>query len=179
MKMLLFTLLMTASLVQAQEISPKKNIEALHFFEGKWSIDNYVLNEKKWESVGITNSEITLELNGKFVSEKVTYLTKFGQLNMITMIGFDSRLNNFKLSNMGENYGYMDIYFGEWINEDLVFTNLESDLPSKLDDGRELSFRVTYSNMSHQGFTHLVEGTLDKGKTWFSFSKSVYSKIIN
>jgi hypothetical protein len=61
----------------------------------------------------------------------------------------------------------------------VVFANLESDVPVKLEDGRELSFRLTYSQISNQTFTHLVEGTFDKGKTWFRFSKSVYTKLKN
>jgi hypothetical protein len=177
MRTVFFILVMTASsIVHSQEMNTKKNIEALHFLEGDWSIDNLVLKDDKWESIGSTNAEFKLDLNGKFVTEKVKYLTKFGQLTMITMIGIDGRLQNFKLSNMGADYGNMDIYFGEWMNEDLVFTNLKSDLPAILDNGQELSFRLTYSEISNQGFTHYVEGTLDKGKTWFYYSKSIYSK---
>ena len=176
-KTLFFTLLITvSSIVHSQEMNNKKNIEALHFLEGDWSIDNLVLKDDKWESIGSTNAEFKLDLNGKFVIEKVKYLTKFGQLTMITIIGYDSRLNNFKLSNMGADYGNMDIYFGEWMNDDLVFTNLTSDLPAILDDEQELSFRLTYSEIGNQGFTHFVEGTLDKGKTWFYYAKSIYSK---
>jgi len=69
------------------------------------------------------------------------------------------------------------IYFGEWKDENLVFVNLESDMPVILDDGNEMFFRLTYSEISKQGFTHLVEGTVDKGKTWFSFSKALLKKL--
>jgi hypothetical protein len=176
-KTILLTILMIPTLVHAQEADPKKDIKTLYFLEGKWSIDNLVLKDDKWESIGTTSAEFNLELNAKFVNEKVKYLTKFGQLTMITIIGYDSRLQNFKLSNMGADYGNMDIYFGEWVNEDLVFTNLESDIPAKLDEGRDLSFRLSYTDISDASFMHIVEGTTDKGKTWFYFSKSIYSKI--
>ena len=170
------TLAITTSIVHAQKINTKNKIEALHFLEGNWSIDNLVLKDDKWESIGSTKAEFNLELNGKFLTENVKYLTKFGQLTMITIIGFDGRLQNFKLSNMGADYGYMDVYFGEWVDADLVFINLESDLPSLLDDGKELFFRLSYTEISDTSFTHNVEGTTDKGKTWFYFSKSNYSK---
>jgi hypothetical protein len=178
MRTVFFILVMTASsIVHSQEMNTKKNIGALHFLEGSWSIDNLVISDDKWESVGSTKADFNLELNGKYVNEKVKYLTKYGQLTMVTNIGYDSRLKNFKLTNMDADYGNMDVYFGEWVNEDLVFTNLESDLPSILDDGQELYFRLTYTEMSDKSFTHVVEGTTDKGKTWFYFSKSIYSKI--
>lgn len=173
------TLVLLSTLVSAQTVDGTKNIEDLHFLKGKWSVNNYELKGKEWEPIGTTDAEFIIELNGKFISERVKYITKFGELNMITIIGFDGRLNNFKLSNMGADFGYMDIYFGKWIKDDLIFTNLKSDLPSMLDDGKELYFRLTYSEITSESFTHLVEGTIDNGETWFIFSKSVYSKKMN
>ena len=172
-------MVVTTSLVHAQKMNTKNSIEVLHFLEGNWNIDNYELKVEKWKSLGNTSSKFILEHNGKFITEKVKYLTKYGEINMITSIGYDNRLKKFKLCAMDKEYGYMDIYFGEWINNNLVFTNLESDMPVQLDDGKELSFRLTYSKISNQSFTHLVEGTYDKGKTWFSFSKSTYTENKN
>jgi hypothetical protein len=45
-----------------------------------------------------------------------------------------------------------------------------------MEDGRELSFRLTYSLIKKNSFEHLVEGTFDRGKTWFPFSKGFYSR---
>lgn len=174
-KFLWMLMVLMPLLLQAQ----KNTVESIHFLSGNWNIDNYELKDKKWKLIGTTNSKTILEYDGRFISEKVKYLTKFGEINMITNIGYDNRLKKFKLCAMDKEYGYMDIYYGEWINENLVFTNLKSDIPIKFEDGRELSFRLTYSKISDQTFTHLVEGSYDKGKTWFSFSKSVYTRLIN
>ena len=163
--------------INAQNTSLKHKSEALGFLEGHWDIENYALENEKWNSIGSTNSIINVEFNGKFVTEKVKYLTKFGEINMITNIGFDNKVKSFKLCAMDKEYGYMDIYFGKWINNDLVFTNLESDEPIQMEDGKELFFRLTYSEINKQGFTHLVEGTYDNGESWFSFSKSRYTRI--
>lgn len=171
-KLFVFIMTLTASFTQAQN----NTIETLHFLKGNWKVDNYELVENQWKSIGTTHSKINLEHEGRFISEKVKYLSKYGEINMITNIGYDNRLKKLKLCAMDKEYGYMDIYFGEWIDNNLVFTNLESDLPVKLDDGKELSFRLTFSKKSSQTFTHLVEGTYDKGKTWFSFSRSIYIK---
>ncbi|NAS29895.1 DUF1579 domain-containing protein [Flavobacteriaceae bacterium R38] len=166
---------LTVSPAQAQETF-KNYVETLHFLNGDWNIENYKWEANTWQVIGNTVSTITIEHQGKFITEKVKYLSKYGEINMITNIGYDNRLKKFKLCAMDKEYGYMDIYYGEWINGDLVFTNLESDIPVKLEDGRKLSFRLTYSKISNQTFTHLVEGTFDKGKTWFRFSKSDYTK---
>ena len=169
-------MIMLPTVINAQDLNTQNNIKALHFLEGDWTVDNLILKDEKWKSFGITRAEFKLELKGQFVREKVDYLTNNGELNMITYIGYDDRINRFKLSNLAAGYGNMDIYFGEWAGKDLVFTNLESDMPFKLEDGKELSFKLTYTNISSVGFTHIVEGTLDKGKTWFYFSKAMYSK---
>ncbi|MDC6364878.1 MULTISPECIES: DUF1579 family protein [Flavobacteriaceae] len=166
-------IVLTPSLLQAQ----KNNVDTLHLLNGNWNIENYEWKANTWHPIGSTASTITIEHQGKFMSEKVKYLSKYGEINLIINIGYDNRLKKFKLCAMDKEYGYMDIYNGEWINEDLVFTNLDSDIPVKLEDGRKLSFRLTYSKLSDQTFTHLVEGTFDKGKTWFSFSKSVYTRL--
>ncbi len=174
-KVMFFVLVMIMSFTHAQKVNVN-SMESLIDFEGNWNVDNYELKDEKWELIGATSSKITLEHDGKFISEKVKYLTKYGEINMITNIGYDNRLKKFKLCAMDKEYGYMDVYFGEWINEELVFTNLESDIPVKLEDGKTLSFRLTYSAINNRSFTHLVEGTYDNGKTWFSFSKSICTR---
>lgn len=175
MKLIVLIMTFTVSLVQAQKNS-KNYIGPLHFLKGSWNVNNFEWKNDKWSKLGMTSSIINLEHDGKFIHEKVKYLSKFGEINMLTNIAYDSRLKKFKLCAMDKEYGYMDIYFGEWINNQLVFTNLESDIPVKLNDGRELSFKLTYVKVNNQTFTHLVEGTFDKGKTWFKFSKGTYTK---
>lgn len=165
-------MVLTPLLAKAQ----KNTVETLHSLNGHWNIENYEWKANTWQTIGNTNSTITSEHQGKFISEKVKYLSKYGEINIITNIGYDNRLKKFKLCAMDKEFGFMDIYYGQWINGALVFTNLESDIPVKLEDGRELSFRLTYSNINNQGFTHLVEGTFDKGKTWFKFSKGIYKR---
>jgi hypothetical protein len=132
--------------------------------------------EKGWDTIGTSNSVIQWKHDGRFLAETAKYLTSYGEINMITHIGFDSRSKNYKLSAMDKEYGLMDIYLGRWSGNDLVFTNLESDLPIVMEDGRELSFRLTYSLIKKNSFEHLVEGTFDRGKTWFPFSKGFYSR---
>lgn len=98
---------------------------------------------------------------------------------MITHIGFDARANQYKLSAMDREFGMMDIYLGKWENENLIFTNLESDAPYLMEDGQKLWFRLTYSEITQDSFTHLVEGTFDQGKTWFTFSRADFKREDN
>lgn len=170
-----FVLFMLLSLSGAYGFS--QGMTDISFLEGTWSIENQEFDmEKGWDTIGTSNSVIQWKHDGRFLAETAKYLTSYGEINMITHIGFDSRSKNYKLSAMDKEYGLMDIYLGRWSGNDLVFTNLESDLPIVMEDGRELSFRLTYSLIKKNSFEHLVEGTFDRGKTWFPFSKGFYSR---
>ena len=154
----------------------EKSAKSLHFLEGEWQVENFSKDQDKWKHLGNTESMINLEHHGRFVSERTKFLTRFGEINMITFIGFDSKAKEFKLTAMDKEYGLMDVYFGNWVHGDLIFDNLESDLPIQLQDGNEMHFRVSYKTITKNSFTHLVEGTTDKGKTWSVFSKAVFTK---
>ncbi len=156
-------------------LGSSQEMKDISFLEGSWSIENYEFSEEKgWSNIGTSNSVIQSKHDGRFLAETAKYLTSYGEINMITHIGFDSRSKSYKLSAMDKEYGLMDIYVGGWSSGDLVFSNLEADLPIVMEDGRELSFRLTYSSIKKNSFVHLVEGTFDGGKTWFPFSKGIY-----
>lgn len=177
-KTIYLTLIMIPSLIYAQETDPKMNVNTLNFLEGNWKVENWSFaNDSGWQQIGETKSEIITEHNSKFIHEDVRYLTTFGEINMITFIGFDSRINKYKLCAMDKEYGLMDIYNGTWTEGDLIFTNLNSDKPVTMDDGKELHFRLTYQDITDAQFTHLVEGSFDKGNNWFVFSKSIYYRM--
>lgn len=157
-------------------LGSSQEMKGISFLEGSWSIENFEFSEENgWTNIGTSNSVIQTKHDGRFLAETAKYLTSYGEINMITHIGFDSRSKSYKLSAMDKEYGLMDIYVGTWCGDDLVFTNLESDLPIVMEDGRNLSFRLTYSSIKKNYFEHLVEGTFDGGKTWFPFSKGLYS----
>ncbi len=174
---LIFLLLLGQIQINAQASVIKEKMKVFNFLSGNWTVENFKLNSnKKWESLGETYSKNSFVHDGKFVKENVKYLTASGEINMITFIGYDHRIKSYKLSAMDKEYGAMDIYLGKINNNDIVFTNLNSDAPFIMDNGKSLWFKLTYKEITENSFTHLVEGTMDKGKTWFVFSKANFKK---
>lgn len=159
---------------QTFSLSQEDKMQNILPLAGQWEVENYINQDNEWKNIGNTSSTIELVHEGRFISEKSKFLTAFGEINMITYIGFDSKQGRYKLTAMDKEYGLMDIYLGDWESDQLVFDNLKSDLPVKLDDGSEMHFRLTYKEIAVNSFTHLVEGTTDKGKSWFIFSKSMF-----
>ncbi len=158
---------------EARKDSPLKNIE---FLIADWKVSNFEKKDGRWRLVGDTHSSIKAILEGSFLSEKVKYLVGTSELNMVVHIGHDHRIGHLKLSAMDQEYGLMDVYTGDFLENKIVFTNLMSDQPIDFGEGKKLSFRLTYSNIKKDSFEHLVEGTYDEGQTWFPFAKSIYRK---
>jgi len=171
---LTLVLILFCTVASGQE-SPADQLKKLDFLIGDWAIENFKSNaDGSWESLGSSTSVISWDNGGRFIREMAKHLTQFGEINMLTYIAFDYRLNGFKLTAMDKEYGLMDVYHGEYTNDQLIFTNLKSDIPIKMEDGKELSFRLTYTFKSDKEFSQLVEGTYDKGETWFVFARSDY-----
>ena len=153
------------------------NLTSLKFLIHDWKVTTYSpIENDDWKLGGESSAHITTLHDGGFIEEDVKYILGEEELNMRTYIGYDQRVKKFKLCAMDKEYQVMDIYYGEWEGDKLVFTNLTSDKPIVFDDGRELSFKLTYEDISSTRFIHLVHGTYDGGKTWFPFSKAIYEK---
>ena len=78
---------------------------------------------------------------------------------------------------MDKEFGQMDVYVGDWNDDQLVFTNINSDAPILMQDGKKLNFRLTYYDIQKDSFKHKVEGTYDQGTTWFTFSVNEYERV--
>ncbi len=178
-KMKINTLVITTLLMflsNSVALGQENKMQKIRILSGEWEIENYVNENNEWKNIGSTKSIIELVYDGTFISEKSKFLTNYGEIHMTTFIGFDSKQGKFKLTAMDKEYGLMDVYLGTWLDNELIFDNLESDLPVKLEDGNEMHFRLSYKEISENSFTHLVEGTTDKGKSWFVFSRSLFKR---
>ncbi|HNP96776.1 MAG TPA: DUF1579 family protein [Cyclobacteriaceae bacterium] len=130
----------------------------------------------KMSSGPVSQANIGTIHGGAFIREQVKYKSPGGDLDIVTYIGYDSRIGKFKLCAMDKQFQSMDIYHGQFEGKSLVFTNLNSDQPFQFGGGAEVHFKLTYI-FTDNGFEHLVEGTADRGITWFNFNRSTYKRI--
>lgn len=148
-------------------------MKKLNFLISDWKV---IETSGSVASLDTTRASIKWLHEGKFVQELVQHKTQFGEINMLTIIGFDSRWGKYKLTAMDKEYGMMDTYEGDWQGGQLIFTNLNSDKAISMEDGKQLNFRLTYYDIESNSYYHKVEGTYDRGETWFTFSISQYLK---
>lgn len=163
------SLIMSVMTAQAQDQDTTK-MARLAFLVSDWEV---VPSEEALKS---TTSSISWVHDGQFIEEHVKHLTKYGEINMITFIGYDARIQSYKLTAMDKEYGQMDVYVGDWEDDQLIFTNITSDAPIQMPDGQPLNFRITYFDINKDSFSHKVEGTYDQGATWFTFSINQYRR---
>ena len=154
----------------------ESKMEKLFPLVGDYNLITYDHFTGNWTKGSSTKSNIEKVFDGVFLKESVVYSTENMNITMITYIGYDQRIGKYKLCAMDKEFQSMDIYFGDWEESKLVFTNLYSDKPFTMDDGSKFHFRLTYS-FTENGFNHLVEGTKDEGKSWMPFSKSEFNRI--
>ncbi len=175
-RILFYLALSISFLAVAQQKKIHPQLEDVKFLMDEWTVSNYKFEENQWKSLGDTSSKVETVHEGRFVVEQVSYLVSTGELNMTIIIGYDYRRQQLKLCALDKQYGLMDVYVGKWQEDRLVFDNLNSDVPIALGEGKQLSFKLTYLDIGEDSFEHLVEGTYDRGKTWFPFSRSVYRR---
>jgi len=171
-------IILLASILISFNISGQisEKMKSLEHLIGKYSVTTYDFESGEWIDGDTTSSVVEKVHDGAFLREQVKYETKKMEITMLIFIGFDRRINKYKLCAMDKEFQSMDIYHGEISDKMLVFSNMESDKPLVFDDGSKIHFRLSY-NFNETGFTHLVEGTKNNGTSWFPFSKSIYRKL--
>ena len=170
---LLSVLSVIGSFCLAQE---KNKMNLLDRLIGDYEVVSSELTEKGWIKGEPTSSSIESVFDGRFLKEQTKHKTPNMELNMLVYIGYDSRVDQYKLTVMDKEYGIMDTYYGHLSGKSLMFTNMESDVPFVYQDGSEVHFRLTYE-FTDSGINLSVEGTKDKGESWFWFSKATYRRL--
>ena len=93
------------------QVNTPEQMKKLNFLISNWKV---IETSGSVASSDTTQASIKWLHEGKFVQELVQHNTQFGEINMLTIIGFDSRWGRYKLTAMDKEYGMMDTYEGDW-----------------------------------------------------------------
>ncbi|MBJ2176032.1 hypothetical protein JBL43_17395 [Aureibaculum sp. A20] len=148
---------------------------AIKFLVGSYSIDVFsYIHAKGWVKSGEGNSEFVIE--DTFITEKVKLNKENYVINLTNTIGSDECDKAFRLLSLDIPVGSIEIYKGEFDNESLVFTNLESETKVKDKVGEEVSFKLIYKPLSENENELIVGYTKNNGKTWRPYVKNIYRR---
>ena len=133
-------------------------------------------SDKSWKKGGEGTASFYSILDDTFIREDLKLTFGQGTLTMSNSIGRDGRMNQMRMIAMDKEFATIDIYKGEIIDGKIIFDNVTSDIPALTPEGKRISFKITYSQLSKQENESFVEITYDEGKTWSPYSKQVFRR---
>ena len=164
--------LFSGASTQAQTLNPK--LKSVGYVIGKWQVKAYrAKRDGSFNKPTTGKAEFSTILDGTFIRGKV----KTKGLTMFELIGVDPRSKELRLFALDKEFGVMDVYKGTLEGKNMRLSNLKSDALFVDKQGNAWAFRLNYTYQNNNEFSLLVEFSIDKGKTWKSFQKNVYSRV--
>ncbi|MEL7120278.1 MAG: hypothetical protein AAFO07_12580 [Bacteroidota bacterium] len=158
-------------------IHAQKRIDELNFLLGEFDVTVMLpQQDKSWKQGGEGTASFYPILDDTFIREDLDLTFGQGTLTMSNSIGRDGRMNQLRMIAMDKEFATIDIYKGELNAGKLIFNNLTSDIPALTPEGKRVSFKITYSQLSKQKNESLVEITYDEGRTWTPYSKQIFKR---
>lgn len=185
LKSIAITILVSVSCIfsyaQAQQNVEKIPLEKMAKFEmllGSWQTDNYVFKDGEWAQFATSTTTFSKKLKGKLITEEISDLKPNNSFIVETLISFDQYRDIYRLAAIDDTYGLMDIYEGDFIKDGVIqFTNFRAGTNFPTEDGGDMYFRLTFSEIDKNTREFLVENTVDKGATWSPMNKNILKKI--
>ena len=159
------------------ESGAPSQIRRLHSMIGEWDV--------QFESRGGPNesfkshriaSSITPILNGAFLQERLSIPTSSEEhANLIGILGYDRYREIYRFAWLDDKYAIFDVHEGTWDGEALVVDNLRSATTFRFGD-QEYFSRMTWHEITDEGFISESDLSMDGGKTWFTQAKGRYRR---
>lgn len=165
--------LLNVNYLSAQLIHPELNF-LLGDFETRVLLPD---GQGGWVAGGSGKARFYPILDGTFIREDLNLSFGKGTLTMSNSMGKDRRSDKLRMVAMDKEFSTMDVYYGKVEDTKVILDNIDSDLPFKTQDGKQISFRLTYSKISENENESFVEMTKDQGQTWLPYSKQRFIRV--
>ena len=101
------------------------------------------------------------------MTEEISDLVPADVFIVETFITYDQYRKLYRLAAIDDTFGLMDIYEGDFMNDNtLQVTNLRADTNFPTNDGGEMYFRLTFTELDENTREFLVERSSDNGANW-------------
>lgn len=163
----------------APESGVPLQIRRLHSMVGEWDVQFEARGgrDESFKSHQIASS-ITSILNGAFIQERLSIPTSSGEyVNLIGILGYDRYREIYRFAWLDDKYAIFDIHEGNWDGEALVVDNLRSATTFRFGD-LDFFSRMTWREITNEGFMIESDLSTDGGKTWFTQAKGCYLRRV-
>lgn len=149
------------------EAVPLEKMAKLESILGSWSTVQFSYENDAWKQIATSTVTYHKQLKGKLIAEEIRDLKPDNIFIVETFITYDQYRNLYRIAAIDDTFGLMDIYEGDFIATDkFQVTNLRAGTNFPTDDGGEMFFRLTFTEINNDTREFLVERSTDSGKTW-------------
>lgn len=150
-------------------------IRRLYAMIGEWNVqfDSRPGPNEAFKSYQISSS-ITPLLNGAFIQERLSIPTSSREyVNLVGILGYDRYREIYRFAWLDDKYAIFDVHEGNWNGDALVVDNLRSATTFRFANSDYFS-RMTWREITSEGFISESDLSMDGGKTWFTQAKGCY-----
>jgi len=164
---------------QTSEIEkvPLEKMAMLDSILGKWHTVQYAYENNAWKKIATSQVTYSKKLKGKMIAEEIHDLEPDNVFIVETFISYDQYRNLYRIAAVDDTFGLMDIYEGDFISpEKFQVTNLRAGTNFPTDDGGEMYFRLTFTEIDNDTREFLVERSTDNGMSWSPMNMNKMSR---
>ena len=155
---------------------PFAAMEKLNGLHGEWTATTAIINsEGAWIEQHKDVVKFKPGLGGVLLTEQHVKRLSGTGFTLKTDFSFDQYRDHYRLTAVGNGWGLMDIYEGEVADDALLVDNLRSGTTFRLDDGREMHFRLTIPLKGDKRVMEIEQSTT-AGKRWSPFYRVTYER---
>lgn len=177
---LLFIVSNSLSFAQVTDFEkvPLEKMALLSSILGEWNAVQYAWQNDAWVEIATSKMTYESKLKGKLITEEITDLNPDNVFIVETFITYDQYRNLYRLAAVDDTFGLMDIYEGDFISDNqFQLTNLRAGTNFPSQDGGEMYFRLTFTEIDNNTREFLVERSSDMGKSWSPMNMNKMSRI--
>jgi len=163
----------------APESGAPSQIQGLYSMIGEWDVQFEARGgpDESFKSHQITSSIIPI-LNGAFLQEQLSIPTSSGEyVNLAGILGYDRYREVYRFAWLDDKYAIFDVHEGNWDGDALVVDNLRSATTFRFGD-LDFFSRMTWREITDEGFMIESDLSMDGGKTWFTQAKGRYVRKV-
>jgi hypothetical protein len=176
---LLLLLILTLS-VYSQENNYTKNLSSIKFLEGTFTTAiSFSDTDGKWQKPVESKFTFNKIMKNKYIEGGglVTFTPSFST-NFRMTFDYDALNNVYRLVTLDDSYGFMDIYYGNWVKNELILSN-EDTGTQVINDGNRVYGKIIIKPISKVKFEIIAKVSQDDKVTWQNYMKMTFTLFKN
>lgn len=171
-----FMLLVVSAYSQEKEY--KKTLSSIDFIEGQFTTAiSFSDADGKWEKPIKSEFIFKKIMKNLFIEGGglVAFTSSFST-NFRMTFDYDALNDVYRLVTLDDSYGFMDIYYGNWVENELILSN-ETTGTQVINEGNRVYGKLILKPLSKERFRIIAKVSQDNKATWQNYMKMTFTPI--